>query len=50
MPKLNSLSSLNMAEILDLLVFVSNLVAGNPDNPSDTGLLVCLDRPNILLQ
>jgi hypothetical protein len=42
MPNLNSLSSLDMAEVLDLLVFVSNLIAGDPDNSSDTGLLVCI--------
>lgn len=45
LPKLNSLSSLNMAEILDIMVFVSNLLAGNPDNPNDDGLLVCLSTP-----
>lgn len=41
MPNLESLSSLDMDEVLDLLVFVSNLLAGDPDDPGDDGILVC---------
>lgn len=38
-PSLSEFKNLSLAEILDLCVFVSHLIAGDPDDPESTGLL-----------
>lgn len=38
-PSMKNFKNMSLAEILDVLVFVSHLIAGDPDVPGDSGIL-----------
>lgn len=38
-PNLGSLKKLSLGDILEILSFVSHMVAGDPDVPGDSGML-----------